>query len=281
MSAAFAHFSEAAKALTPRAAVVLGSGLGGVTADFREHVSIPFGDIPGIVPPTVHGHTGRLAAGVWGGAPVLVFFGRLHFYEGHPPDVVTGPVRVAAELEVKRLVLTNAAGGIHPSLGPGSLMAIRGHIKLIGPGAWRDAVCSWERGPLARSCGRDGRAPRNPYSDHLIRVMQEQEATAGRELLVGVYAALTGPCYETPAEIQALRAMGADAVGMSTAMEAEAAAALGLEVAAVSCVTNKAAGLSDAPLDHAEVLANAKLAVDRLGELVGHVLQMSHATAPR
>ena len=252
---AVARFVTAAKALGPRAAVVLGSGLGGVAADFREHASVPFADIPGLVPPTVAGHTGRLAVGEWGGTPALVFFGRLHFYEGHPWNIVTGPVRVAADLGVKTLILTNAAGGIHPSLGPGSLMAVRGHIKLLGPEAWKNA------------------GPATPYSPRLIQLIQDREAAAGRELLAGVYAALTGPCYETPAEIRALRAMGADAVGMSTAKEAEAAAELGLEVAAVSNVTNRAAGLSAAPLAHAEVLANAQLAVGRLGEMIGHLIR--------
>jgi purine-nucleoside phosphorylase len=256
--AAFAEFAAVVRGLAPKAAVVLGSGLAGVTAAFREHASIPFGDIPGLVPPTVQGHTGRLAAGDWAGTPALVFFGRLHFYEGHPWDVVTGPVRVAADLGAKALVLTNAAGGIHPALGPGSLMAIRGHFKLIGPGAWREVAA--------------GAGIRTLYSPRLIRVMQEHEAAAGRELLAGVYAALTGPSYETPAEIRALAACRADTVGMSTAMEAEAAAALGLEVAGVSCVTNRAAGLSSAPLDHREVLENAKLAAERLGGLLDPLL---------
>src|SRR5262245_59486352 len=125
MSSAFLQFAAAVQALAPRAAVVLGSGLAGVTADFRDLASVPFGVIPRLVPPTVHGHKGRLAVGDWAGTPALVFFGRLHFYEGHPWDVVTGTVRVLARLGTKTLILTNAAGGIHPSLGPGSLMAIR------------------------------------------------------------------------------------------------------------------------------------------------------------
>jgi purine-nucleoside phosphorylase len=211
------------------------------------------------VPPTVQGHKGRLAVGDWAGTPALVFFGRLHFYEGHPWDVVTGTVRVLADLGAKILVLTNAAGGIHPSLGPGSLMAIRDHIGLLSRDAWRELAA--------------GTRPPSPYSPRLVRVMQEHETAAGRGLLAGVYAALTGPSYETPAEIRALRACGADAVGMSTAKEAEAAAALGLEVAGVSVVTNQAAGLGDRPLDHHEVLANANLAAERLGALLAHVVR--------
>lgn len=240
MATAFSEFAAVVKALAPRTAVVLGSGLGGVTSRFVETASVPFGDVPGLVPTTVHGHRGRLAVGEWGGVPSLILFGRLHFYEGHSWDVVTGTIRAAADLGVSSLVLTNAAGGIHDSLSPGDLMAIRAHIVLVGPDAWRDVKVQ------------------RPYSSRLTRRL------ADHDLLAGVYAALTGPCYETPAEIRALRAMGADAVGMSTAKEAECAEALGLDVAAISCITNKAAGLSAGALDHAEVLVNAKLAVARL-----------------
>lgn len=255
MTTAFAHFAAAAHALAPRTAVVLGSGLAGATAAFTELHGIPFDQIPGLVPPTVSGHRSRLALGTWDGVPVLLFGGRLHHYEGHPWDVVTGPVRVAAELGVTRLVLTNAAGGIHPSLGPGSLMAIRGHVKLLGPVAWREVAA--ERGVCS------------PYSGRLTDVMTQTDP----DLVRGVYGALTGPCYETPAEIRALRVIGADAVGMSTAVEAEAAIGLGMEVAAVSCITNKAAGLGGQTLAHHEVLENANLAVARLGDLLTAAIQ--------
>jgi purine-nucleoside phosphorylase len=248
MGAAFAEFERVVRDLAPAAAVVLGSGLGRAAAAFREVATIGFGEAPGLVPPTVPGHGGRLAAGHWAATPALVFFGRLHFYEGHPADVVAGPARAAAALGVKRFVLTNAAGGVHPSLAPGELMAIRGHLKLIGPAAWRAAR----------------RAVREPYSPALLARVPE--------LLAGVYAAFTGPCYETPAEIRAAREMGADAVGMSTALEAEAAAGLGLEVAGVSCVTNRAAGLDPAPLAHADVLVTAQRAADRLAEVLGRLI---------
>jgi purine-nucleoside phosphorylase len=248
---AFADFERIARPLAPRAAVVLGSGLGDVAAEFRESASIPFGDVPNLAPPTVHGHSGRVVVGLWGATPTLLFLGRLHFYEGHNRDVVTGIVRVAADLGVKRLILTNAAGGIHPNLGPGSLMAIRGHFKLLGPAAWRALAA--------------GNALATPYSPHLLALMSD--------LFAGVYAALTGPCYETPAEIRALAACGADAVGMSTALEAEEAAKRGMEVAAISCITNKAAGLGAGTLDHGEVLANARLAVERMRDLLTHLVE--------
>ena len=248
---AFARFAAAARSLAPRVAVVLGSGMGGVATAFREHATIPFGDVPGLAPPTVSGHGGRLAVGAWDAVPVLVSFGRLHFYEGHPWDVVCGLVRVAAGLGVTAFVQTHAVGGIHPALGPGGLMAVARHLTLFGPAAWRTP------------------APAAPYSPRLLKVLTDYEAAAGRGLLAGTYAALTGPCYETPAEIRALKAMGADAVGMSTAREAECAAALGLEAAAVSCVTNHAAGIGGDRLAHAEVIRNAKLAADRLAALLG------------
>ncbi len=255
---AYTAFLNLARRLGPRTAVVLGSGLAGAASDFVEHASVGFGNIPGLVPTTVRGHGSRLAVGVWAGAPALLFLGRLHFYEGHSRGVVTGLVRTAAELGAKRVVLTNAAGGIHPALNPGGLMAIRGHLKLLGPTAWRLLASD--------------NAMSQPYSARLLEVVRAHELASGRELLAGVYAALTGPSYETPAEIRALAAYGADAVGMSTALEAEEAARFGLEVAAISCITNKAAGLGDAAIDHAEVLVNAKLAVVRMGELLGAVI---------
>ena len=260
MPTAFTEFERAVRELGPKTAVVLGSGLGDVTAGFRESASVPFGNISGLVPTTVHGHRGRLAIGLWGEVPVLLFLGRLHFYEGHSREVVTGTVRAAANLGAKRLILTNAAGGIHRSLDPGALMAIRGHIKLVGRDAWRELPA--------------GAGITEPYSRKLIRVMRDYEAASGRELPVGIYAALTGPSYETPAEIRALAACGADAVGMSTALEAEASAGLGLDVAAISCITNKSAGLGDETLDHADVLVNAKLAVERLEALLAQLVKV-------
>lgn len=243
---AFDQFRADADRLKPRAAVVLGSGLGGVTAGFQPVATVPYAKVPGLPPPTVAGHSGKLSVGQWAGVPAVVCSGRVHFYEGHPWDRVTRLVELVADLGVRTLLLTNAAGGIRRDLNPGDLMAITGHLKLLGPVAWRDFTV------------------RSPYSGRL----QELDPT----LPGGVYAALTGPCYETPAEIRALAAAGADAVGMSTAVEAEAAAARGLEVVAVSTITNKAAGLGDGPLSHAEVEQTAKLAVGRLAGLVGRLL---------
>lgn len=248
MADAFSRFADAVRHHSPRSAVVLGSGLGNLGAAFRELEAIPFADVPGLCVPSVGGHSGKLVLGEWGGRPALVFFGRIHGYEGRSRDEVTAPVRIAAGSGVTRVLLTNAAGGIHPSLEPGSLMALRGHLKLLDADAWRTHAIA------------------SPYTPSLVGRLR----SAG--LLAGVYAALTGPCYETPAEIRALRTIGADAVGMSTAREAEAAADLGLEVAAISCITNRAAGLGGESLDHAEVLANAKLGAARLQNLLSELV---------
>jgi purine-nucleoside phosphorylase len=250
---AFDQFRAAADALRPRAAVVLGSGLAGVAEAFATNAVVNYADVPELVPPSVAGHRGQLAVGTWSGVPALVCFGRVHFYEGHSWNRVTRLVRLVAELGVKTLILTNAAGGIHPALGPGSVMAIRRHIKLLDRDAWRQ-LSDMSEGVI--------------YSPRLLALVQQLDPAP----IIGTYAALTGPCYETPAEIRVLAALGANAVGMSTAREAEAAVALRLEVAGISCVTNKAAGLSDGPLNHAEVEANARLAVGRLGTVIGRLL---------
>ena len=252
----FPAFENAVRASQPRVAVVLGSGLGSVPHHFVELASIAFADVPGLATPSVHGHSGSISLGTCVDRPLLVFRGRLHFYEGHPWDLVIQPVRLMAKWRVKTLLLTNAAGGIHDSLGPGELMVLRDHLFLQTPHSWRVVT-----------------QPRTaPYSPRLMELLQEAKKQHGRHLMAGVYAAVTGPCYETPAEIRALKAIGADAAGMSTAAEAQAAVAVGLEVAALSCITNKAAGLSAGVLDHREVLANAARHAERISELLETIL---------
>src|SRR5205823_46583 len=201
--------------------------------------------------------------GDWAGRRVLVFEGRLHHYEGHPWDVVVRPIQTAAALGALVAVLTNAAGGIAEHLPPGSLMLIRDHIEWTRPYCWRHP------GP-----GGLGPPRPSPYSAPLRAGLVRAAAALGFELPEGTYAAVTGPSYETPAEVRALRACGADAVGMSTAREAARAAALGLECAAVSCVTNRAAGLSCGPITHEEVLATAATRGDRLADLIEALLRL-------
>jgi purine-nucleoside phosphorylase len=203
----------------------------------------------------VAGHRGCLTLGEWAGRRVLLGEGRLHYYEGHPWEVVVRPIQLAAELGARIALLTNAAGGIRGDLGPGSLMPVRDHLEWNRPFPWRMS------------------ARTTPYSPRLIDVIRKAGKTTGMDLTPGVYAAVTGPSYETPSEIRALCAAGADAVGMSTSREVLAGVETGMECAAVSLITNRAAGLSASPLDHSEVLATAQATAERLADLLEEVLR--------
>jgi purine-nucleoside phosphorylase len=225
--------------------------------------SVPFADVPGLGTTSVAGHRGCITFGEWAGKRVLIFEGRLHFYEGHPWRSVTLGVQTARFLGAKVLLLTNAAGGIHDALVPGSLMAIRDHIEWTRPRAW-----------MLPGPGALGASRLSPYSPRLVSLLTQAAGDLGMDLRQGIYAAVTGPCYETPAEIRALKTWGADAVGMSTAREIQAGADAGMECAALSCITNRAAGLSDGPLNHLEVLATAAAQKDRLADLLERFLQL-------
>jgi purine-nucleoside phosphorylase len=257
----FNALAESCQRRPPRAAIVLGSGLGSVAQRLEKALTVPFTEVPGLPTSSVVGHAGRLALGDWYGRRVLVFEGRLHHYEGHPWEVVVRPIRTAAALGAPLAILTNAAGGIAENLSPGSLMLIRDHIEWTRPYCWH------QPGP-----GGLGPARPSPYSAPLRTALVRAAAAAGIELSEGIYAAVTGPSYETPAEIRALRACGADAVGMSTAREVQAGTEAGLECAAISCITNRAAGLSAEPLHHEEVLAMAAAQSDRLAQLLERFL---------
>jgi purine-nucleoside phosphorylase len=251
------------EAVKPRVGIVLGSGLDRVVEGFQETDTIKFADVPGFGSTTVSGHQGLIAVGTWNAVPALVFHGRLHRYEGYPRETLLEPVKFADLCGVERLILTNAAGGIHPSLQAGSLMVLNGHLKLLGPQDWR---------PLAEARNGGSGVVRSPYSVRVIESALSFSRAQGYELLSGVYAALSGPSYETPAEIRALEACGVQAVGMSTAVEAELAANLGMEVAALSCVTNSAAGIGTHPVSHLDVLANARKAIPQLRSIIGHLV---------
>jgi purine-nucleoside phosphorylase len=257
MSAAFEALREETRDVSGLTALVLGSGMGSVTDRITPRKVVSFGDVPGLVPPTVAGHKGQIIFGELAGRPVLAFTGRLHFYEGHPWEKVVRPIEIAAELGSKLLVLTNASGGINEALQPGSLMALTDHIEWNRPNCWKYP------GPG----GLGGERP-SPYSVRLLDELSRAAVTADVPLHRGIYLSVTGPCYETPAEIRAAREIGADAVGMSTTREALRGAALGLEVAAISCVANRAAGLSGGPLSHKEVLDVVARASANLGDLL-------------
>ncbi len=248
----------------PRIAVVLGSGLGGFADDFEEAVAIPYEEIPGFVPSTAQGHAGRLVIGKVDSVPVLAMQGRVHYYEGYSLEEVTFPVRTFGLLGIKTLILTNAAGGINVQLTQGALMVISDHLNLMGVNPLR--------GPNDERFG-----PRFPdmtavYSPELQELVVEEAKAINVEVRRGIYGALSGPSYETPAEIHLLRGLGADAVGMSTVPEAIVARHMGLEVLGISCITNMAAGISDEPINHEEVMATGDRVRATLTELLQRVI---------
>ena len=248
----------------PRIALVLGSGLGGFADDFEEAVGIPYEDIPGYVRSTAQGHAGRLVCGKIDGVPVLAMQGRVHYYEGYSLEEVTFAIRTFGLLGVKTLVLTNAAGGINVQLTQGALMVISDHLNLMGVNPLR--------GPNDERFG-----PRFPdmstvYSHELQELVVDEAKAIGVEVRRGIYGALSGPSYETPAEIHLLRTIGADAVGMSTVPEAIVARHMGLEVLGISCITNMAAGISDEPINHEEVMATGDRVRETFAELLRRVI---------
>jgi purine-nucleoside phosphorylase len=261
---------HAARTLRARAgedahvALVLGSGLGAFADDLEDATAIPFSEIPGFARSTVEGHAGRLVLGKVANVVVAVMQGRFHFYEGYALEEVTFPIRVLGLLGVKSLILTNAAGGLNNTLSQGSLMVISDHLNLMGANPLRGA--------------NDERfGARFPdMSEVYDRNFQEtaiSEAHAmNTELRRGVYAALAGPSYETPAEIRMLRALGADAVGMSTVPEAIVARHMGLKVLGVSCITNMAAGVTEQPIDHHEVIETGERVRETFTELLRRVI---------
>jgi purine-nucleoside phosphorylase len=250
--------------LSPRVGVVLGSGLGGFASRLTDRLEIPYETIPHWPVSTAEGHAGRLILGRLGELPVAVMAGRVHLYEGYRPDQVVFGVRVLGRLGARALVLTNAAGGINPAFQRGLLVLISDHINLQGANPLV--------GPNEESLG-----PRFPdmteaYSIRLRQIARETAAELGIPVAEGVYAAMLGPSYETPAEIRFLRIIGADLVGMSTVPEVIAARHMGLSVLAISCVTNMAAGLAPGPLSHREVLETGEMVRDRLSRLLEALL---------
>ena len=234
----------------PGIAIVLGSGLGAFADRLSDAVSVPYADIPHWPPARVAGHAGVLVAGTCGGRRVLTLSGRAHFYEGHGLPAVTFPTRVLGRLGVKTLLLTNAAGGINTSFRPGTLMVIDDHLNLMGSNPLI--------GPNDDRFGVRFPDMTFVYAPRLRAIADQAAAAAGLALRHGVYAGLHGPSYETPAEIRFLRAIGADAVGMSTVPEAIVARHMGVEVLGLSCITNPAAGVLPEPLDHGEVMQVAE-----------------------
>lgn len=251
---------RARSSLIPEVGIVLGSGLGGLADAIEDAVAIPFAELPGWPAATAPGHAGRLLLGHLGGRPVVMLQGRFHLYEGNAPGLVIQPVLLFGRLGAKVVVLTNAAGGLDPSFGPGTLMVIADHINLTGMNPLI--------GPNAASIGERFPDMTDAWAPRLRERLHHAAGVEGVGLAEGVYVGLTGPNYETPGEVRMYAAMGGHAIGMSTVMECIAARWAGLEVCGVSLVTNSGAGYTGAPLTHEEVLAAGAEAGPRLARVI-------------
>jgi purine-nucleoside phosphorylase len=247
----------------PSVAVVLGSGLGFLQEELEEPIRIPYQEIPGFPTPTVAGHEGQLVSGRLSGREILVQSGRFHMYEGHSASTCALPVRVFASLGIRALLLTNAAGGVRRTFGPGTLMLIADHVNLT----FRNPLT----GPVLPG---EERFPdmSDPYDRELRGIARQVAARRRIRLDEGVYVGLLGPSYESPAEIRMLERLGADAVGMSTVIEVIAARARGVRCLGISTITNAAAGISATKLSHQEVIAAAEAVKDDLAALVGGII---------
>jgi purine-nucleoside phosphorylase len=256
--------------LAPRIAIVLGSGLSAVAEAVAAPIFVPYGEIPHFPQSTVEGHSGRIVAGLLGGVPVVVMQGRVHFYEGYTPQQVTFPMRVLGRLGIETAILTNAAGGINPNYQIGQLVLLADHINMLG---FNPLI-----GPNEARFG-DGKKTGLRFFDMTeaysveLRALAQQAAKdafvfGGGALYEGVYLATSGPSFETPAEIRAFRALGADLVGMSTVPETIVARHMGIRVLGISCVTNLAAGMSATHLSHEEVYETGKRVQHELARLL-------------
>jgi purine-nucleoside phosphorylase len=275
-SAEFLHAEKAARfilgktKLRPKIALVLGSGLGAFADEFTKSTKIPYDKIPYFPRSTAVGHAGQLVLGIVDGIAVVGMQGRVHLYEGYSAKDVAFPIRVFARMGVRAVILTNAAGGIRKNFTQGLLVLLSDHINLQGANPLS--------GPNEEKFG-----PRFPdmttaYDKQFRKIAQEQSAALGIDLGEGVYAALAGPNYETPAEIRFLRTIGVDLVGMSTVPEVLAARHGGMRVLGISCVTNAAAGVLDQPLDHNEVLETGRRVQGQFIALLRGILPRIAAT---
>ncbi len=276
-----AHFLlglDPAQVFKPTLGIILGSGLGNFAANVEHRTTVPYADIPHWPRSTVEGHAGQLILGSIAGVDVAVMAGRVHAYEGYGPAEVTFPVRVLGLLGCETLILTNAAGGINTSYAEGMLVAISDHINLTGTNA--------ALGPNEpRFATRPGTAQRffdmtAAYSPRLRRLAQAEAAKQGMPLPEGVYLAVLGPSFETPAEIRAFRTLGADLVGMSTVHETIIARHMGIEVLGLSLVTNMAAGIRDEPIQHQDVMAMGARTEQQFTALLKALIPQIAASSP-
>jgi purine-nucleoside phosphorylase len=263
------HFIQKQSSLEPKIGLVLGSGLGSIAQEMTDSITIPYSQIPYFHKTAVEGHAGQMRIGKLNGTSAVLLEGRFHYYEGHSMSEVVFPTRTLCTLGIHTLILTNAAGGINTRFRPGDIMLIEDHLNLMGDNPLK--------GPNLAELG-----PRFPdlteaYSTPCLEVMRSTAHRLNISVQAGVYAGLSGPTYETPAEVKMLRTLGADAVGMSTVPETIAAIHMGIKVAGVSCITNLAAGLSSHKLSHQEVMDTSRHAADRIRNLlVAAVPQLSN-----
>jgi len=260
-----AAYVRSKSSIQPQVGVILGSGLGDVVNAIDVETAIPYGDIPGARASTVMGHQGRLVLGHANKLPVAVMQGRVHFYEGYEMDEVMFLSRMLGRLGIQKLVVTNAAGGINTSFIAGDLMLITDHINLMGVNPLR--------GPNVEELGLRFPDMTEAYPETMRNIAKEVGAAMGLQLKEGVYLALSGPTYETPAEIRAFRILGADAVGMSTVPEVIAASHMQIPVLGISCITNMAAGVLKQKLHHTEVIETTQRVQKEFTGLVLGVLE--------
>jgi purine-nucleoside phosphorylase len=259
-----AEFLRERISVTPKIAIVLGSGLGAAATQIEQPVAIPYAEIPHFPRSTVEGHSGRLVTGHLRGVPVTVMQGRVHGYEGYTPEQVAFPVRVLGCLGIDTMIVTNAAGGIRSDLEQGQLVLISDHINFTGSNPLI--------GPNDTRLGPRFFDMTEAYSARLRRLANAAAEVAGFSMPEGVYLCVTGPSYETPAEIRAFRAMGADLVGMSTVHEVIVARHMGMSVLGISCVTNMAAGILKQEIHHEEVMETGLRVQEHLGNLLASLV---------
>jgi purine-nucleoside phosphorylase len=251
--------------LRPTLALILGSGFQSAVRSVAVVAEIPYGKLPGFPKARIEGHGGHVLLGHLGGVAVIVLSGRAHYYEGYSMAEVTFPVRVLAEFGVRSILLTNAAGGIHPKYRAGDFMCLTDHINLMGANPLRGESVSGKTGFVDLT---------SVYDQDLNRFLRSAARRAKVRLHTGVYVAVSGPTYETPAEINAFARLGGHAVGMSTVPEAIVGRQCGLRVAGLSCITNLAAGRNQKPLSHAEVLAAGDRVQNQVSALIRNFVRM-------
>lgn len=249
----------------PDVAVILGSGLGDLADKVENKIIIKFEEVPGMPVSTVKGHAGQFVYGLLGGKKVLMMQGRIHYYEGNKMDLVSLPINIMGKIGVKKLIVTNAAGGVNTDFKPGDLMIIKDHINL----AFNNPL-------IGKNYEEIG--PRFPdmseaYNNEFIKLAKESLLSLNQKVIEGTYCMMTGPTYETPAEVRMVRILGADAVGMSTVPEVIAAVHCGIKVLGISCITNMACGILDQPLNHKEVIETSLRVRDKFTRLISDIIE--------